>query len=121
MKSTVHENSIIHVLNLVRAKPGLYLGTPSLECLAAFINGWFLAVGDRVTDGKMFEGFLAYLEKKWETSHRLHENVSWIKAIQLHSFNTFEAHNLFFRLLDEFLAGNETGQVGPTTASPSSL
>ncbi|HWE96696.1 MAG TPA: hypothetical protein VG269_22235 [Tepidisphaeraceae bacterium] len=92
------QHSIREVISLIGSKPGMYVTTPSLECLSAFLNGWFLANGDRVSDAQVWQGFLTHLGQKL----RFDESVSFERAIRFRSRHTFEAYNLFFEYFDEY-------------------
>jgi hypothetical protein len=63
----------------------LYVGTPSIECLAAYISGWFWALSERCDDMEVWDNFLDFVAKRYkDTAHR-----SWKALILFHSANSY--------------------------------
>jgi len=77
----------------------MYIGTPTIECLAAFISGWFWSQGDRASDQEIWEYFLEYVEKGYHSQPH-----SWSRLIELKSQNSVAAYQKFFDLFDQSVA-----------------
>ena len=91
------------MLGKVKAKPGMYLGKPSVYDLFMFLSGYKAAkleMGIRPTDEELefYREFQPWLQDKFSIS----TSNSWAKIIQFYSKDEQEAFERFFTLLDEF-------------------
>lgn len=96
--------NLYHVLNEIRQRPGIYLGSPSVSNLYMFLCGYGFSrqeQGLEVTaEEKEFERFQAWVQRRFNVS----ASVSWAKIILLHSTDERAGFELFFDLLDTFVA-----------------
>ena len=93
-------SSIRVMVEFLRDRGTIFVGTPSVECLAAHLSGWFYAQGDRAADQEVWDHFLKFVAKKYrDTEHR-----SWNALIGFHSLNSYEAYGKFFSDFDESVA-----------------
>src|SRR5690242_91785 len=75
-------NSIRAMVELLRNRRGiLYVGEPSIECLAAFISGWLWALSDHAADMEVWNNFLDFVTKKYEDGGQR----SWNALILFHA------------------------------------
>jgi hypothetical protein len=89
--------SICALVDLLRDRGALYVGAPTIECLAAFISGWLWALGDHAVDQEVWDHFVDFVASVYgDEDHR-----SWDALIEFHSPHTCEAYENFFRLFDQ--------------------
>jgi hypothetical protein len=93
-------SSIRAMVELLRDPRGiLYVGEPSIECLAAYLSGWFWALGERCDDMEVWDNFLDFVAKKYrDTEHR-----SWKALILFHNPDSYKAYQNFFQDFDQSL------------------
>ena len=91
------------MVDLLRERGTIYVQTPSIECLAAFLSGWFHAQKDEPDDVDLWNNFLDFVATKYNDE----EHRSWHSLIGFHSLNSFEAYQKFFQHFDEALLGPE--------------
>src|SRR5207244_9347935 len=84
----------------MRGRLGMYLGTPSLTRLAAFLRGYEheLQKHGIGTADNFLPDFRDWIHKRFGSSQR-----SWEDLIVLHSANEADATERFWQLLDEYL------------------
>lgn len=95
---------IFALLQQMRGRLGMYLGTTSLTKLAAFLRGYDLAceqVGGRSTDPFLAE-FRDWVHTRFQSVEH-----SWEETILYHSAGDEDAVQHFWKLLDEFLEEND--------------
>ena len=96
------DESIYDMLDAIRKKPGLYIATPSINRLHAFIVGYTAGLGRvrfTVRDGEHFHRFHDWV------AHRLgfgESTSGWCNMIRDKSTDEPDAFHRFFVLLDEF-------------------
>src|SRR3954462_10400015 len=84
--------SIVALVELLGDPRGvLYVREPSIECLHAFISGWFWALNDRVVDQEVWDNFLEFVIKDHTNQPR-----SWMAVILFNSANSYDAYRNFF-------------------------
>lgn len=96
------DESVFDVLDMVRAKPGLYFGATSLSRLHAFLAGYdsglgkFGAVLSRYDE---FYGFHQWIADKLGCSS---STSGWCNMILKHSENEEDAFHRFYEFLDQY-------------------
>lgn len=96
------DESFYDMLDVIRKKPGMYIGEPSINRLDAFLAGHAVALGRVKLTLRGEEGF-----------HRFHDWVArrlgfgestsgWCNMIRDKSTSEADAFQQFFILLDEF-------------------
>ncbi len=102
------QTSLIELMAQVRRAPSIYVGTPSLECLQAFMSGWFLSKGGDEESVKMWKDFDTYVQKKYGA---VNESGLFFRVLQFNSWHTFDAFSRVFELFDEFLESRQTRRM----------
>jgi hypothetical protein len=102
------------VLNELRRRPGMYIGSPSVIRLAAFLHGYDYALWK--LDGRALDPLLAdfrdWIQRRFQTT-----SVGWEDLIVRHSKNEDDAWKRLWDLFDEFQAERSVGANGPTTSA----
>ena len=93
---------IFELLDKIRNRPGLYLGTNSIERLAAFLNGYyFCRKSFEFPSSKQDQIWFAF--QKWvQKKYSIRTSQSWSQIILFFSIDESEALENFFRHLEEF-------------------
>src|SRR5437868_4532042 len=97
-------SQLLTLLNEMRGRQGMYLGSPSIIKLAAFLRGFDHAVekhGNGKSDPFLSE-FRDWVQRRYATNNR-----SWEEVILAHSNNEAQAVDQFWLLFDEFLKMKE--------------
>src|SRR5258708_6481669 len=92
---------ILRMLQEIRRRPGMYIGSPSITRLAAFMRGYAHAAetfGNQGADPFLAE-FRDWIHKRFGSTRQ-----SWEDTILQHSSDESDAMGNFGKLLDEFLA-----------------
>lgn len=94
---------LFEVLDQIKAKPGLYLGRPSVSDLLMFLNGYEFAreqLGIELTEAeeRFHDEFQPWLQQKMGVT----SVTSWAKLIMLSCHDEKAGFDLFFQLLNEF-------------------
>ena len=92
---------ILSILNEMRGKLGMYVGTTSITKLASFLQGYSFALYKMGADAP-FDFIADFCDWIQETYHTT--TVSWENLILQDSKDEADAVDHFWRLLDEFLA-----------------
>ena len=91
------------LLQRIKERPAMYLGSRSITCLNAFLNGYLGARHDmgvpRTQQEIEFEEFQEWIRKKF----RITSSQSWAKIILFYSADEREALDKFFDLFEKFL------------------
>ncbi|WP_235018498.1 hypothetical protein [Tolypothrix sp. NIES-4075] len=98
-------SGLYEVLQKIKAKPGMYIGSASVSDLFMFVVGYEFARGELEIEStewedNFHENFQPWLQQKYHVS----TSNSWAKIIMLYCVNEKEGFDSFFKLLDEFLA-----------------
>jgi hypothetical protein len=104
---------VLSLLNEMRGRLGMYVGSSSITLLAAFLRGYDYAVYK--IGGGTFDPFLPEF-REWVYQHFQSNQYTWEETILLHSENETDAVKLFWELLDEFV--KEHPQTAATTEPP---
>ena len=93
--------SQIELLDIIRKKPGLYLGKKSLHLLRAYMNGYLLGKAESIGDGEsdIFLDFQKYIEDKFSMSQTPY---GWVEIISSSCSSDEESFDEFFKLYDDF-------------------
>lgn len=99
---------LFEILDKIKARPGVYLGNPSVENLFIFLVGYKtarreLGIDPTEEELKFYGDFQPWLQEKFN----IRTNNSWAALIQFHSINQKEAFDRFFDLLKEFRYVNQ--------------
>ena len=94
---------LFEILEKIKAKPGMYLGSPSVSNLFMFLVGYKTArreLGIEPTNKEVefYQEFQPWLQKRMQ----MITSNSWAAMIQLQCGNEKEAFEWFFQLLNEF-------------------
>ncbi len=97
-------SGLLEILPKIQARPGMYLGKPSVSDLYMFIVGYKTArreLGIEPNEGEnyFYGEFQPWLQQRFN----LQSVNSWAKIIMLYSVDEREGFEYFFKLLDEFL------------------
>ena len=99
---------ILPLLNEMRGRLGMYLGTTSITKLAAFLRGYDCAaekLGARGGD-PFLPDFRDWIHRRYETTSQ-----SWEETILSRSKDEADAVRRFWELLDEYLGENGTAPL----------
>ncbi|BAZ11935.1 hypothetical protein NIES4071_37630 [Calothrix sp. NIES-4071] len=96
-------SKFFEILEKIKTKPGMYIGSPSVSDLFHFLVGFKTALrelGIKATDEEMdfYREFQPWVQKKYHVS----TSNSWAKIIMLHCASEQEGLNVFYKLLEEF-------------------
>ena len=97
------KGGLFEILAKIKARPGLYIGRPSVSDLFMFLVGYKTArreLGIELTAEEMrfYREFHQFIEKKYN----LHTSNAWAKIIMLYSLDENQGFERFFQLLEEF-------------------
>ncbi len=96
-------SKFFEILEKIKTKPVMYIGSPSVNDLFHFLVGFKTALrelGIQATDEEMdfYREFQPWVQKKYHVS----TSNSWAKIIMLHCGSEQEGLNVFYKLLEEF-------------------
>ena len=96
-------SGIFETLEKIKARPGMYLGKPSVNHLFMFIEGYSLARQEcgfepTVSESEFYGEFQPWLQNRLKIT----TSNSWAALIQFQCGDEREALSYFFQLLDEF-------------------
>ena len=101
-------DSVYEILKKVENKPNVYLGSPSILCLQAFLSGYNVAEyqlgGESLNSSDCFDGFQEWIQEKFKVD----SSQSWAKIILFYAADERDALNRFFELFDEFVNRNSS-------------
>jgi hypothetical protein len=97
---------IVDLLRKMRSRPALYIGGDSLVKLAAFLRGYSYALDQHssMKTHQFLDRFREWVANRFSVTI----SQSWENIIQFQSADEKEAMQMFWRLLDEYLAQQET-------------
>ncbi|MDY6804086.1 MAG: hypothetical protein SXA11_09810 [Cyanobacteriota bacterium] len=98
---------VYDILQKVKNKPNVYLGSPSIMCLQAFLSGYNVAqyqLGESLNTPDCFDGFQEWIQEKL----KINSSQSWAKIILFYSADERDALERFFELFDEFVKRNSS-------------
>jgi len=101
-KSNTSYEYLYELLQMIKKRPGMYLGSCGITRLRSFLEGYSLArlaLGLPPTkEEREFHKFANWLQ----TRFNLQANLGWDKMVLLHSKDEKDAFNHFFTLLSKF-------------------
>jgi hypothetical protein len=90
------------ILQDIKARPGMFLGSCSITRLRSFLDGYQNARADlglpRTEQEKVFDGFQHWVQTRFKVT----STQGWDTIILLHSSDEQGALQLFFDLLEQF-------------------
>jgi hypothetical protein len=100
---TASQGSFFDILAQIQARPGLYLGRPSVSDLSMFLVGYKtarreLGIEPTPEEVKFDRGFHQFVEQRYN----LHTSNGWAKIIMLYCPDEKQGFERFFQLLEEF-------------------
>lgn len=113
-------STLFDLLEKIKTKPGLYLGTASITKLRMFILGYRFArseVGITHTEAEsdFYKNFQPWLQNRLS----IRTVNAWDKIILLTCVDEKAAFGYFFQLLDEFLQRDKSQDIEPMLAESS--
>jgi hypothetical protein len=114
-------STLFNLLEKIKTKPGLYLGTASISNLRMFILGYRfsrseLGITNTETESDFHKNFQPWLQNRLS----IHTVNAWDKIILLTCIDEKAAFDYFFQLLDEFIQRDQSQDIEPILAEPSS-
>jgi hypothetical protein len=111
-------STIVALLQEMRGRLGMYLGSSSLTKLAAFLRGYDLATerGGRQSPDPFLPAFRDWIHHRFGSAER-----SWEETIQQHSADESAAVKRFWELFDEYLlesSSRSASKLGAATFAP---
>jgi hypothetical protein len=87
----------------IKEKPGMYIGSPSINDLFFFLCGYQHARHEQQLDPtpgeQAFYEFQGWLQERYQ----IRSSASWAKIILLYSTSDAQGFELFYQLFNEFL------------------
>ncbi len=110
---------LFEILDKIKTRPGMYLGTPSITTLFTFLVGYKtarreLGIEPTETEMRFYDEFQPWLQERLS----IKTNNSWAALIQFRSINDKEAFDRFFELLDEFHRLNQSHELSSVSQEP---
>ena len=107
-------STLFDLLEKIKTKPGLYLGTASITNLRMFILGYRLArselsISNTEAESDFHKNFQPWLQNRLS----IRTVNAWDKIILLTSIDEKAAFDYFFQLLDEFLQRDKSQDIDP--------
>ncbi|MGK7943436.1 MAG: hypothetical protein AB4058_03105 [Microcystaceae cyanobacterium] len=96
---------LFEILNKIKTKPGLYLGKPSVSDLFIFVAGYKtarreLGIEPNEAETQFYREFPEFVQN----TYQIKTANSWAKIIMLSCHDEKEGFQIFFELLDNFIA-----------------
>lgn len=113
-------STLFPLLEKIKAKPGLYIGTASITHLRMFIVGYRFArkeMGAVTTEAEsdFYQNFQPWLQNRLS----IHTVSAWDKLIRLTCIDEKAAFDYFFQLLEEFMQRDKSQDIEPIVDDPS--
>ncbi|MCU0541840.1 MAG: hypothetical protein MUE44_06565 [Oscillatoriaceae cyanobacterium Prado104] len=105
---------LFDLLEKIKTKPGLYLGTASIASLRMFVLGYRfarseLSIANTEAESDFYKNFQPWLQNRLS----IRTVNAWDKIILLTCINEKAAFDYFFQLLDEFLQRDKSQDIDP--------
>ncbi len=109
------KDGLFEILAKIKARPGMYIGRPSVSDLFIFLVGYKTArreLGVEPTEREIefYDKFHEFVEEKYH----LHTSNSWAKIIMLYCPDEKAGFVRFFNLFDDFQRRKELKPLLPT-------
>lgn len=90
------------ILARIREKPNMYLGQKSISLLYSFLCGYSVCLLEHTnyTDDLFYHEFQTFVANRYN----IVTDQNWCSILRFFSNDETDAFNLFFELLDEYLA-----------------
>jgi hypothetical protein len=97
------KGGLFEILGKIKARPGIYIGKPSVNELFMFLVGYKTArreLGIESTEEEIdfYQNFHDFVERRY----KVRTSNSWAKIIMLYCHDEKDGFERFFNLLDEF-------------------
>lgn len=107
-------NALFNLLEKIKIKPALYLGTTSITDLRMFIVGYRFArsemgISNTEAESDFYKNFQPWLQNRLS----IRTVNAWDKIILLTCIDEKAAFDYFFQLLDEFLQRDRSQDIDP--------
>jgi hypothetical protein len=114
-------STLFDLLEKIKTKPGLYLGTASITNLRMFLLGYHFArmeagIANTESESDFYKNFQPWLQNRLS----IHTVNAWDKLILLTCINEKAAFDYFFKLLNEFLQRDKSQDIDPMPIESSS-
>lgn len=112
-------SALFNLLEKIKTKPSLYLGTASISSLRMFILGYRfsrseLGITNTQAESDFYKNFQPWLQNRLS----IHTVNAWDKIILLTCIDDKAAFDYFFQLLDEFCQRDHTQDIDPILVEP---
>lgn len=109
------KGGLFEILAKIKARPGMYIGHPSLSDLFVFLAGYKTArreLGIKPTDRELefYDNFHEFVQNHYQ----IHSSNSWAKIINFYCPGESQGFDRFFELLAEFEARSQSSQQPQT-------
>ena len=113
-------SALFNLLENIKTKPGLYLGTASISSLRMFILGYRfsrseLGIANTQAESDFYKNFQPWLQNRLS----IHTVNAWDKIILLTCIDEKAAFDYFFQLLNEFIQRDKSQDIEPILVEPS--
>ncbi|NEP11782.1 MAG: hypothetical protein F6K14_16535 [Symploca sp. SIO2C1] len=113
--------TLFNLLDKIKAKPGLYIGTASITHLRMFILGYCFArsemgITNTEAESDFYKNFQPWLQNRLS----IRTVNAWDKIILLTCIDEKAAFDYFFQLHDEFLQRDQSQDNDPILSESSS-
>ncbi len=98
--------TVCELLDVIRKRPGMYIGKRCPIRLHLFLQGWSLGKGT-VRDLEVLRGFQMWVARRYNIS----SSHSWAEIIVFYSECNVEAFKKFYELFDEFNSCREISSL----------
>ena len=110
-------SGLFEIIEKIKARPGMYIGKPSVSDLFMFLAGYKtarreLGIEPSEQENEFYGEFQPWLQKRFN----LQSVNSWAKIIMLYSVDEREGFEYFFKLLDEFCQRDKSLKVDEVEA-----
>jgi hypothetical protein len=114
-------SSLFNLLEKIKVKPGLYIGTASITHLRMFIVGYRFArsemnIKNTEAESDFYKNFQPWLQNRLS----IRTVNGWDKIILLTCVDEKASFDYFFQLLEEFLQRDQSQDVDPVLVQSSS-
>jgi hypothetical protein len=114
-------STLFDLLEKIKTKPGLYLGTASITSLRMFILGYRFARSElSITNTEAESDFYKRFQPWLQNRLSIRTVNGWDKIILLTCIDEKAAFDYFFQLLDEFLQRDKSQDIDPILVKSSS-
>ncbi|MCY7383679.1 MAG: hypothetical protein LH628_14065 [Microcoleus sp. CAN_BIN18] len=110
-------SGLFEIIEKIKARPGMYIGKPSVSDLFVFLAGYKtarreLGIEPSEQENEFYGEFQPWLQKRF----KVQSVNSWAKIIMLYSVDEREGFEYFFKLLDEFCQRGKSLKVDEVEA-----